>query len=938
MLNDVPGCLPEYMEISRPHTVTWDRNSDGEIITISSSPIDSAYNEITTWRKNTFLVPYAKIGRDFIDQLSKHINDWNNGTAMQQLTLKAAKEHQECLEKRLKLWRNGKIDCLLREGRMIQRRIQKSCRNDPPNKAKIFAKLVMERQINSALRYLSENDGGGVLPLTDDVLQQLREKHPEAQEAKLGSMLFGPVEDFPDSIYQHINGEMIREAALRTKGSGGPSGMDAVGFKRILACKSFKRSSTNLCDSLAVLTKRLCTQYVDPLTIEPILANRLIPLDKGNGEVRPIGVGEVIRRIIGKCVSRVGKQDVIDACGATQVCAGHKSGSEAAIHAMHHIFESDETDAALLIDASNAFDSLNRAAALHNVRVLCPMIAAYAINTYRAPARLFVIGGKELLSSEGTTQGDPLAMSLYAISLQPLITLLGIHSSAKQCWYADDATGAGALTDIRKWWDELLAAGPALGYYPNAKKCWLVVKSEKLKEANDVFAETGINITAEGRKHLGAALGQRSYLEEYVGSKVKEWISEVTLLAEFATSQPQACYAAFTFGLRYKWTYFMRTLPNIEDLLEPLERAISDVLIPSLTEHNCSVAERKLLALPARMGGLGMTNPSESAESEYSASIKMSAPLVEKITAQSHEIPDDADLRRLMHAVRKEKDDDLKGKLEELKVSLPVRTQRAVDLASEKGASSWVTAVPLKDMNFDLSKREFRDAMRLRYDWPIPDSPSVCVCGCSFTVDHAMICQRGGLIIQRHNEIRDLEAELLDMVCYDVAIEPTLQPLAGEDLNRGANTAADARLDVHCRGFWERQRAAFFDIRVCHPNADSYKELSPKQIYKLHEDEKKRKYASRIIEVENGTFTPLVFTTTGGMSQECQRYHFRLAELISSKKQENYATTVTRIRTKVSFAILRTALVCLRGTRSRRRKTNVQENDLEIDKGLAGLT
>ena len=168
-----------------------------------------------------------------------------------------------------------------------------------------------------------------------------------------------------------------------------------------------------------------------------------------NGEVRPIGVGQVIRRIIGKYVSRVGKQDVIDACGATQVCAGHKSGSEAAIHAMHNIFESDETDAALLIDASKAFNSLNRAAALHNVRVLCPMIATYAINTYRAPARLFVIGGKELLSSEGTTQGDPLAMSLYAISLQPLITLLGIRSSAKQCWYADDATGAGALTDIR---------------------------------------------------------------------------------------------------------------------------------------------------------------------------------------------------------------------------------------------------------------------------------------------------------------------------------------------------------------------------------------------------------------------------------------------------------------------------------------------------------
>ena len=95
----------------------------------------------------------------------------------------------------------------------------------------------MEVQIILALRYLSENDGGGVLPLTDDVLQQLREKHPEVQEAKLGSLLFGPVEDFPDSIYQQINGEVIREAALRTKGSGGPSGMEAS-RESLLACLS----------------------------------------------------------------------------------------------------------------------------------------------------------------------------------------------------------------------------------------------------------------------------------------------------------------------------------------------------------------------------------------------------------------------------------------------------------------------------------------------------------------------------------------------------------------------------------------------------------------------------------------------------------------------------------------------------------------------------
>ena len=144
------------------------------MITITTATIDDAYNEVTKWRKNTCLVPYGKTGRDFIDQLTKLIDDWNNRTPMQHLALKAAivllatalqkprqrskaKKHQECLEKR---WRNGEIESLLREGRMIQRRLLKSNKNDPPNKARIFAKLLMEGQINSALRYLSKDDSG----------------------------------------------------------------------------------------------------------------------------------------------------------------------------------------------------------------------------------------------------------------------------------------------------------------------------------------------------------------------------------------------------------------------------------------------------------------------------------------------------------------------------------------------------------------------------------------------------------------------------------------------------------------------------------------------------------------------------------------------------------------------------------------------------------
>ena len=73
-------------------------------------------------------------------------------------------------------------------------------------------------------------------------------------------------------------------------------------------------------------------------------------------------------------------------------------------------------------------------------------------------------------------------------------------------------------------------------------------------------------------------------------------------------------------------------------------------------------------------------------------------------------------------------------------------------------------------------------------------------------------------------------------------------------------------------------------------------EMTPQQIYKQHEIEKKRQYSSRVMEIEHGTFTPLVFTTTGGMADECRRYHCRLAELISTKKGEPYAATISWIR------------------------------------------
>ena len=326
-------------------------------------------------------------------------------------------------------------------------------------------------------------------------------------------------------------------------------------------------------------------------------------------------------------------------------------------------------------------------------------------------------------------------------------------------------------------------------------------------------------------------IGSQEYQKDYVDGKVTEWVGEIVKLAEIATTEPQACYSAYIFGLKHKWTYFLRTVPDTQDLLEPLERAVSQILIPTITGHKCSQLERDVLSLPVRCGGLGFGNPQAEAARELNSSVETTAPLVDQIMCQQHQLPDDSAVKSAKQTYRQKREGDVKEKVRSVYERAPNNLKRALDLSSEKGSSVWLTVVPLQELGFNLNKREFRDSIKLRYDWPIEDIPTRCVCGDIFSVDHSMVCKKGGFIIQRHNELRDLEADLLSMVCNDVEIEPLLQDATGEQLSSGSNLAKEARLDIHARGFWEQHQSAFFYVRVRHPNAESYKQLEPKQIY-----------------------------------------------------------------------------------------------------------
>ena len=129
-------------------------------------------------------------------------------------------------------------------------------------------------------------------------------------------------------------------------------------------------------------------------------------------------------------------------------------------------------------------------------------------------------------------------MAMYTIGTLPLIHRL--QGPVAQVWYADDASAGGSVTGLRRWWDVLQSSGPLFGYYPNPSKTWLIVKPEHLQNVETQFQGTGVQITTQGQWHLGAPLGSRSFIEEFVRAKVSVWVSELKPLSEIASSQPQA--------------------------------------------------------------------------------------------------------------------------------------------------------------------------------------------------------------------------------------------------------------------------------------------------------------------------------------------------------------------------------------------------------------
>ena len=447
------------------------------------SVLNIIYDETVHWSRNLFKIPSGKAGTAFVREVSRMFRAFADSSALESVAMKAvmvmpalllqkphprskARDHVVHLERRLQLWLDGRLDELLKEGRTIQRQLLRNPPKQQEDTARVFAKLMMEGKVWAALRIVTGSCGGGLLPL-----YQIAD--PES-----------------DTL------ETVRDVLLKKHPPKQPLSVSC------LLQPDFQPSEPH------------------PVMFESIdgqlIRNTVLKMD---GAAGPSGLDSAAwKRMC--CSFKTASAELCESIASTarRLCSEHVDPTSICISIIH-IRRCDPNCAC----TCNAFNSINRETAIRNIQHLCPPIAKILINTYREDIQLF-IDGATILSQEGTTQGDPLAMAMYAIAITPLIRSLE-DEKIKQVWFADDATAGGSLLGLRRWWDHLVERGSAYGYYPNPAKTCLVLNEKKMEMAKEVFQGTGISITEEGKRHLGAATGTQAFVDKYVMQRVSEWVN-----------------------------------------------------------------------------------------------------------------------------------------------------------------------------------------------------------------------------------------------------------------------------------------------------------------------------------------------------------------------------------------------------------------------------
>ena len=244
--------------------------------------------------------------------------------------------------------------------------------------------------------------------------------------------------------------------------------------------------------------------------------------------------------------------------------------------------------------------------------------------------------------------------------------------------------------------------------------------------------------------------------------------------------------------------------------------------------------------------------------------------------------------------------------------------KRRIKRSASTGA--WLTTLPNLLNGSDLSSEEFRDGVRLRLGLKPTSLPPRCDgCGDHFTIEHAMSCRKGGLILHRHNDLVSTWGQLCGQALSPSTVtdEPLIQPSQDMPVIGTTRTVPSPELrgDLAVHGFWTKGQTAIFDVRITDTDQPTNRNTDPSKVLHRHEKEKKAKYGDLCI-ARRRTFTPLVFSVDGLLGKEAKAASKRLASSLVGKWKRSYSEICGFVRSRISFALVRSSSRCLRGDRN----------------------
>ena len=838
---------------------------------------------------------------------------------------RGGKSHQRQLASiitgRIARWRNGEISALWNEATSPQQPMRNNSRR---KRANLPSRSPEEEQAEANRRRCHRlvqdfQYSRGVQALTSRGIDQsslaaynaMVEKHPQRTLASSG-------EDLPPPLV--ISAEQVKSALLsfRPGTAPGPSGLRADHLKSALKAHSPARGE----GFLYALTKfcNILASGKAPRSIAPhFFGASLFAANKKDGGHRPIAVGEVLRRLVSKCLAFESASKAAELLAPLQVGVGVRNGIDAAVHAVRSLIEDQSVQAndkwVLQLDFANAFNTVDRNKVFEAVRSHFPELSAWVESCYGGQAFL-IFGNAVLTGTTGLHQGDPLGPLLFALAIFPLAQLVKseVPSLLFQLWYLDDETLIGSKDDLVKAYDIVAAESPSYGLLlaPNKSSIW-----GPTSDADPLGRGVPL-ANPDGFELLGSPIGSDAFIGSVVDKRVAKIAEALSLLPTLEDSHVEFALLRSCLSLP-KFSFVLRTChpssfaPSLQAFNGLMRDSLASIIGASLDDRIWSQA-----CLPVSLGGVGLRSVSHHSAAAYAVSVAHSSRLSSEMIAPRIYQPK---IERALDILNGVLNDPLT--LDEIKDMPQRRVSHQVDLflqstlfasasqprekarfgsVSLPHSGDWLNAVPSKVLNLHMRPLEFRVAIKYRLGLPIYSSEGICPAGnCDrnndIMGDHAIGCAYLGERTFRHNLLRDAIHSAAQAACLNPAREI-----------RGLLPGSEARpADVFLPS-WVKGHDAALDVTVISPLQQNLVDRCANDNSLALDTAHRRKMTARFEDCRsvNVVLVPLAVETFGGWHPAAAVELKRIASRLARQTNASESVVISHFFQKLAVCLQRT--------------------------------